>query len=417
MVDENLMHCWTRFSVDEAKKLTAQIKLSSDEAFALLHGCMAAAPAAHLETRLLGVVQCMADTPVREYLDVDFVTLAISKRMFGLFKTLHDLAVREIGIELALCDETQARKAINAAFALRLVDTAAILLTVITVMETLLSNARQDIAAHFIGLIFTLFDFTVLHPNSGFLRELKTLLSPHQPLAQRLYDSQKELQRNPGTDSHTLLSYKHVDMTAAAGSKWLRALVLNEHDLVEEERDFHLSVEDALIARLSHFARLKKRSTKERVLCAVVDGQTLFEFVVHVADQSTVSMLLLDTVVYCVTQEFPDLLSAASYDSGFAKLRERGLYCAYVSSRYSLTLVARAHALIGRTAAVDVQKTLQGLRRLVADGLVPSTITLFLCVDETLRGRDVVAWRTLLKQCLAEFPVPNDVVYDRVFVK
>lgn len=415
MADETLVHMWTRFSIPKAEQLTTKMNITTTEALYLLHACMESAPKADLEIRLIALVHCMTGDPVTHILDAEFVRLVVSKRMFRLFAVLNELTIREIGIQLTLCSEKEARATINAAFALGLVDTAGIRMTVMTVMETVLSNARTDVAKNLIQLIMTLFDTTLLHTRSGFMKELKTLLLPHHSLLEQVQRSQKELLQNPGSCSYNVLSYKHVDLTAAAGSKWLRALVLDASALDEEERDFALSLDDAMLARLSHFAKIKKRTTKQSVLTAVVDGRNLFDFVVYAADTSTVSMLLLDAVVYCVTQEFPDLLPPTVYNSGFATLRERGMYTAFVSSRYTRTLVSRAQAFIDRTTAEDVVATLDALRHVVASGLAPSTITLFLCVDETLKRRDVVAWRALLKHCLAEFPVTMDVAYDTVF--
>lgn len=441
-----LINAWTRFTCEKATEImrvcmeSAAKKtpypvfrnpLASDgfDYPDLLMECIEHAPRKDMEKRLLSLLSFIPPTtPLVHAVSGDFVDAAVSSEYRKVYCKLNVLAARDIMATVAGCLKMPfpvsrskhaawaarvdtARNVINSMFDLGVMDTYTTCSVSVTFLQNIVQSvldrkAREDDIHSCINVFYNLFGSSVLHAKSRFALNLQAGLSkfPKAIAFMKKCDADKR---------GNLLAYKHVDMSGAAGSKWLRALVLgDERDA--EEMQLGYTLQQALVSRLAHFSRLNKVSTKRNIVKAVVDGCTLFEFAIAQRDTQSMGHILLDALVYVVTEEHPDLLDDASYRRGFECLRQQGFYNNYMCGIRSLS--RRVRTIIGKARSSPLETTMESLQSVVCAGFPGPSITLYLCKETCeLRNADVSVWRVLLKRCLKDFPVDVNATYSAVF--
>jgi hypothetical protein len=410
----------------------------------LLTTVLETAPRVDVEQRLVSLLTlCMsADTPLCQVMDGKFVTAVVRNKFHRVFSKLGVLAVQDVTVLMTSCvrsclskphaewlkDLETSREVINIMFCLGVIDTYNCLFSVgVSVLKGIIAavHARtvpeKDIHAC-LTMMFNLFTMpSVLHKKSVLSMRLASLLVRFPKCIQLMarLDNEK---------SDNLLKYKHVDMSGALGSRWLRALVVAPQNLDAEERSRGFTAEQALQSRLSNFLRLNKPSTKANIVTAAVDGCNLLEFAIargcsgdivganatDISVSERLGRVLLDAIVYFVTDEDPTVLDPDTYKRCFEAICEKGVHNTYMASVRSLS--HRVKATFQDATTMSVPDIMAALRPMVACGFPPECVTLCVCTDKCLlRNHDVRKWRALLKACLLEFPVQLTDTYQVVF--
>lgn len=358
-----------------------------------------------------------------------FVTAVLSEDCCLLSMKLGDLALNDITVLMQHCvrsvqsnpraeyrkDLKTAHSVINVLFSSGLIHTYNCLFRVsMSVLRGIVAAVEErratdaDICAC-ITVMHDLFTMpSVLHPKSALAVSLSAMLVKY-PKAIGL------LARLDQAKAAKLLKYKHVDMSGELGSKWLRGLIASPLLLDEEERAHGFTAEQALLSRLTCFLRLSKATTKRNIVTAMVDGCNLLQFAIahwcHVLGR-----LLLDSIVYFVTEEDPGTLQPLVYRQCFETIRDkRGVFNTntYIASMQSL--YARMRRVFEKASTTSVTETMAALHTIVASGFPSECVTLCVCTGKGGFETDMKKWRTLLKECLSAFPVQLDDMYAVVF--
>lgn len=398
----------------------------------LLMAVLEKAPRVDVERRLLSLLSLCtpSDAPLCKVLDSKFVSAVVSNKFHKVFHRLTELAFEDVTVLMSSCvracvtktyaewqsDIETAREVIFIMFSLGVIDMYNFLFRVaVNVLQSIISAVEQRTAPETdihacINMMYKLFTVpSVLHKKSTLSLLLTSKLTrfPKAIHFMGLLDQRK---------AGMLPKYKHVDMSDELGSRWLRALVRAPEELEAEERAHGFCAEQALHSRLSSFLRLKKAATKRNIINVVVDGCNLLQFAItHGCDSnSRLGRVLLESVVYFVTDEDPGTLDPVMYRQCFDAIRDTGLHSTYMSSVRSLS--HRVKTVFQNATATSVMDIMAALRTIVASGFTPECITLYVCTDKCcLKNRDMTKWRALLRDCLSTFPVQLDDTYEVVF--
>ena len=382
----------------------------------LLWACLKQAPYPD-EARMLALLEFVPSARhLVTVVDVQFVRLVVARGMKKLFAALRAWGERDVGCALTFCASVPkekvrrklhlARATINTLFELEVIDAQALqavslnLLTSVIVSSGDKASCSNNVTA-FIALLLDLFEVSILHAHSAFGKALEAVLVQHLPPTRRafvlafLHAAYERLRCF--LENH----YKHALLsTPESGSRWLSSLCFGEPLEFREARS-QFSIGGAVLSRLGYFARLSSLTTKRDILCARVDGKTLFDVAIACKPAHPE---LLEALVHVVTVEHPRLLAPDVYKHVFAGIRDSGYLGIYQQGFKCLeNRVTEAFA-----DASCVADTMEELTRIVQSGFPQHVVTLSVCEHAPLRARNVLLWRALLKECLRVFHINRE---------